>query len=51
MGLKQHYKIKLREGADSCSWEKELKEKGIFFEKKEYFPEYIIYKIEKSELQ
>lgn len=47
MELKQHYKIKLREEADSCSWEEELKERGIFFEKKEYFPEYIIYKIEK----
>lgn len=47
MNLKQHYKIKLQEDADNFSWERELRERGIFFEKKEYFPNYIIYKIEK----
>lgn len=46
MDFKQHYKIKLREWADSSLWEEELKRRGILFEKKEYFPGYVIYKIE-----
>ena len=45
MDFKQHYKIKLREWADSSLWEEELKRRGILFEKKEYFPGYVIYKI------
>lgn len=49
MDVKQHYKIKLREGVDPQAWEEKLKERKIPFEKKEYFPGYWIYKIEKPE--
>lgn len=37
MDFKQHYKIKLREWADSSLWEEELKRRGILFEKKNIF--------------
>lgn len=47
MELKQHYKIKLHEKADRSSWETYLTSLGISFVKKEYFPSYEIYKIEK----
>lgn len=43
----EHYKIKLKSGANLIRFEKYLKELEIEFKKIEYFSEYIIYKIEK----
>lgn len=44
---KQHYKIKLHEKSNASSWEAYATSLGISFVKKEYFPNYEIYKIEK----